>query len=482
MTAFLCIDKLSLQFAGVRALDNVSMTVERGELFAVIGPNGAGKTSLFNCISGVYTPTRGSISLGARELTGRASHDIASLGVARMFQNLALFENLTVLENLLIGRHHLYRAPFWSDMLWFGRSRREEIDHRRSAEQVIEFLHLEKYRKTPVQILPYGVRKRVELGRALCMEPQLLLLDEPTAGLNQEETEDMARYLLDIKEELHVTQILIEHELRFVLDLADNVAVLDFGKKIADGVPEYIRAHPAVVEAYIGGALSAETAPVEVVSLRAAPARDGDGAVDTLPAYLSMHARTRGDSVAIREKHLGIWREITWRQYGANVRAVAHMLWELGVRPGDHVSILSGNCPEWLYADLGAQSIGARGVGIYQTNPPPDVAYILNDSASVVLFCEDQEQFDKAFAVAGETPSVEHVIVFDPRGTREAGDERMITWQDFLARGEQLEADDPDWYGERLAELDRDAPAMVVYTSGTTGHPTAHDRRGGALR
>lgn len=479
MTAFLSIDKLSLHFAGVRALDGVSLALDRGELFAVIGPNGAGKTSLFNCISGVYTPTSGTIRLGPRELTGRPSHDIASLGVARMFQNLALFENLTVLENLLIGRHHLYRTRFWDDLLWFGRSRREEIDHRRSAEEVIEFLHLEKYRKTPVMILPYGVRKRVELGRALCMEPQLLLLDEPTAGLNQEETEDMARYLLDIKEELHVTQILIEHELRFVLDLADRVAVLDFGKKIADGTPEHIRTHPAVVEAYIGGVRGGgedgddEADPDDPDSAEdTRSSREADGELaDTLPARLYGHATERGDAVAMREKELGIWREISWAEYGANVRAAAHMLWELGVRPGDHVSILSGNCPEWLYADLAAQSIGARGVGIYQTNPPPDVAYILNDSGSVVVFCEDQEQFDKVYEVAADTPSVKHVVVFDPRGTREAGDDRWMAWQDFLAGGEQLASDHPEWYRRQLDLLDEDEPAMVVYTSGTTGHP-----------
>jgi branched-chain amino acid transport system ATP-binding protein len=163
---------------------------------------------------------------------------MASLGVARMFQNLALFENLTVLENLLVGRHHLHRTGFLRNALWTPATRREEVAHRRRVEEVIDFLHLERHRRTPVVILPYGVRKRVELGRALCMEPDLLLLDEPTAGLNQEETEDMARYLLDIKEELGTTLVLIEHELRFVMDLADRVAVLDFGRKIAEGAPD----------------------------------------------------------------------------------------------------------------------------------------------------------------------------------------------------------------------------------------------------
>ena len=254
---FLAIDNVELAFEGVKALDGVSLEVPSGSLTAVIGPNGAGKTSLFNCISGVYEPTAGQVRLKGEVIAGQASqkaaaHQIASRGVARMFQNLALFDQMTVLENMLLGRHHRYETSWWQDIFFFGKSARQEVVHRQKVEEVIDFLHLERFRKTPVGILPYGILKRVELGRALCMEPELLLLDEPAAGLNQEETEDMARYMLDIKEELGITQILIEHELHFVLDLADNIAVLDFGSKIAEGPPEVIRKEPAVIEAYVG--------------------------------------------------------------------------------------------------------------------------------------------------------------------------------------------------------------------------------------
>ncbi|MFB6375231.1 MAG: ABC transporter ATP-binding protein [Bradymonadaceae bacterium] len=194
----------------------------------------------------------GRVFLGDDEVTGLSPHETAEQGVARMFQNLALFDQMSVLENLLLGRHYRWETNWLQDMFWWGPARRQEVDHRRRVEQIIDFLHLEQYRKRPVGVLPYGICKRVELGRALAMEPRVLLLDEPAAGLNREETEDMARYILDIHEQLGITQVLIEHELHLVLDIADRVTVLDFGEKIAEGPPEEIRDDPAVVEAYAG--------------------------------------------------------------------------------------------------------------------------------------------------------------------------------------------------------------------------------------
>jgi branched-chain amino acid transport system ATP-binding protein len=241
-----------LAFDGLKAIDGVSFTVGRSELFAIIGPNGAGKTSIFNVLSGVYEPQAGSVEFDGQQLVGLKPYQIAERGLARTFQNVELFANLTVLENLMLGRHHHISYGPMSAVAWLGRARRAEVANRVTVEEILDFLELEQWRRLPVGLLPYGVQKRVELGRALAMEPRLLLLDEPVAGMNVEETEDMARFILDIREEFGIPIILIEHDMGLVMDLADRALVVDFGCPIATGTPDEIQRNPDVIRAYLG--------------------------------------------------------------------------------------------------------------------------------------------------------------------------------------------------------------------------------------
>ncbi len=250
------LDDVHLSFAGVKAVNGVSFEVRPGELFAIIGPNGAGKTSLFNVLSGVYRPQQGSVEFLGQNILGGRPNRIAGMGLARTFQNIALFEHLTVLDNLMLGRHQHIRYGFAAAFVWRGRARNQELEHRRFVEEIVDFLELEQWRTLPVGLLPYGVQKRVELGRALAMEPKLLLLDEPVAGMNLEETEDTARYILDIRDELNVPIIMVEHDMGLVMDLADRVMVVDFGTAITTGTPDEVQRHPDVVRAYLGEEIS----------------------------------------------------------------------------------------------------------------------------------------------------------------------------------------------------------------------------------
>jgi len=247
---------ISLSFKGVKALSDISFAVDDGELFAVIGPNGAGKTSAFNCLNGVYKPQEGDILWKGESILGLRPDKIAELGVARTFQNIELFAHMTVIENIALGRHVRTDVGWISGALWFGKAKREEIDNREKVEDIIDLLEIEAWRFHPVGMLPYGIQKRVELGRALAMEPELLLLDEPVAGMNLEETEDMARFILDIREELGVGMILVEHDMGLVMDIADRIMVLDFGEVIATGTPEVVQKDPNVIRAYLGEELS----------------------------------------------------------------------------------------------------------------------------------------------------------------------------------------------------------------------------------
>jgi branched-chain amino acid transport system ATP-binding protein len=246
-------DALSMDFGGIKAVDGVSFTVEPGEVLTIIGPNGAGKTTIFNLVSRIYDPTGGCLIFRDEEITLLPPHEIAGRGIARTFQNIELFEHATVLQNLLLGRHVHKRTSFVEELLFLPKVRRFELEYRAAAERVIDFLDLQPHRDSLIVNLPYGVRKVVELARALCTEPKLLLLDEPSSGLNVEETDDMAFWIQDIRELLGITVLMVEHDMRLVSAVSDRVLALDYGRLIAAGTASEVQAHPEVIKAYLGG-------------------------------------------------------------------------------------------------------------------------------------------------------------------------------------------------------------------------------------
>jgi branched-chain amino acid transport system ATP-binding protein len=246
------LDNISLRFGGVKALTDISFDVREHEIRAIIGPNGAGKSSMLNVINGVYTPQEGTITFRGKVRKDMDTHEAAESGIARTFQNIALFSGMSVLDNIMTGRNLKIKSSFVEQAIWFGRARKEEMANRAKVEEIIDFLELQTVRKTPVARLPYGVKKRVELARALAAEPSMLLLDEPMAGMNVEEKQDMCRFILDTNDQFGTTIVLIEHDMGVVMDLSDRVVVLEYGRKIADGTPDEVKANQAVIDAYLG--------------------------------------------------------------------------------------------------------------------------------------------------------------------------------------------------------------------------------------
>ena len=389
-TVQMSVDGVRKRFGGVRAIDDVSIDILRGSILSIIGPNGAGKTSLLNMISGFYKPDTGRIALENRDITRQPAEQLSPRSAWRARSRTSLSSAASPCSTTSCSAATCACAPAClvacSTGAWL---RREEIRHREICEEIIEFLKLQDLRKQPAAALPYGLRKRVELGRALALEPKVLLLDEPMGGMNQDEKEDIARYILDVNEERGITIVLIEHDMGVVMDISDHVVVLDRGRKIAEGAPGDVQNNPAVIAAYLGTSKSGAA-----VKLAEQPA------TDTLPKLLRRNMQTFGGQVGMREKDRGIWQSYSWRQCYEHVREFALGLAAAGFKRGDKLSVLGDNRPRLYWAQLAAQALGGMAVPLYQDSIASELAFVLQHAEVTIIVAEDQEQVDKVLSIA----------------------------------------------------------------------------------
>ncbi len=378
---------------------------------------------------------------------------IARRGVARTFQGTHLFAGQTVVENILVGRHVHMKTNILQAFCYFPWVSREEDEHRRTVEEIIDFLEIESIRNERVGTLGYGLRKRVDLGRALAQEPSILLMDEPMAGMNSEEKEDLARFILDVREARKTPVVLVEHDMGVVMDLADRIVVLDFGRVIADGTPAEVQRNPDVIRAYLGeSAMTIEQA-------------------QTLAQVLAERARLSPDAVCERHKRLGVWHEFTWAQVHDNVRALALGLQGLGLRRGGVVMAIGENEPEHFWAEFAAHALGAAVVSLYPDQNADEIAYLAQDSGATVIVAQDQEQVDKALAVVPQAPAVKAIVYWDAAGLWSYRDPLLHPFEDVQRSGRDVHAGDPACYERELAAGCADDVAVLSYTSGTTGRP-----------
>ena len=393
-------------FGGVLALSEATLTAESRRILAIIGPNGAGKTTLINVVSGVYAPDAGRVLLNGTDITGPAGpFEVARHGIARTFQNVALFAGMTVLDNILLGRNMLMKSGVLKCGVFWGAARSEEIEHRRRAEEVIDFLNITDIRTAPAGSLPLGLQKRVELGRALAADPKVLLLDEPMGGMNLEEKESICRYVLDVVEMSDTAVILIEHDMGVVMDISDHIIVLDQGRKISEG-----DARPrAQRQGRHRGVLGEGT--------RGLTRSERSMTGDTLAKILQ--ANRRGPLAgrdAIREKEYGIWQTVTWAEYAEEVRRFALGLAKLGFRRGDKLAVIGDNRRRLYFAQLAAQSLGGVSLAAYQDSIAAELGYVLEHAETKIIVAENEEQVDKLFEIRERLGNVEKVIFDDPRG------------------------------------------------------------------